>query len=291
MASRSLKSLYEMTKPGIVYGNTIHVVAGVLVAASVAKVEFSFATALAAIVGTGLVIASACVANNYIDRSIDTQMERTQGRALARGVVSGRFAIAYSALLGSIGLAILIGLTNWRVVGLAVLAYVLYVFAYTYSKRVTVHSTLIGSIPGALPIMAGYVALTDRFDVVAWLLLGLIVCWQMPHFYAISLFRKKEYAAANLPVLSVRSSVRVVKMHIVTYQVLYVLAVIALGLYGGLSLIPIAILALGALYWLALGWRGFTAPDDIKWARKVFGVSLLLSLTLLAMTGLNLVLG
>ena len=263
-----IKAYYRLTKPGIIYGNTLTGIAGFFVA-SQGKVDLWLL--LAYVVGLALVIASACVLNNIIDRGIDKKMKRTQLRALATGSISVRSAAMYSMALGVAGFGTLLVFVNLLVVGLGAAAYVLYIAAYGIAKRKTVHGTLIGSIPGAIPPVAGYAAVTSSIDFTALLLFLILVLWQMPHFYAIALFRKKEYEAANIPVLPLVKGHRATKNQILLYISLFIIAVQALPNMG--IVYSVAMLILGGL-WLAKALHGFKAANDEKWARGLFGFSL-----------------
>lgn len=261
---------YRLTKPGIVYGNLLHVVGGVLLAAPVAG---SWSAALSVAVATSLLIASACTINNLIDRPFDAQMARTKNRPSVTGVVSQRHAIAFAVVLATSGLALLIVGTNTLTALIGVTAYVWYAFIYTYSKRLTVHSTLIGTVPGALPAMAGYTALIGSIDSAAWLLFSLIVVWQLPHFYAISAFRRDDYAAAKWPVLSTQIGESSMRHVIISLVALYWLTALIFSIML-LNVVAGAVLMGGASYWLYRSLQ--SSSGHVKWARSVFGVSMIM---------------
>jgi protoheme IX farnesyltransferase len=193
-----LRECYLLTKPGIIYGNALTAAGGFLLAS---KWHIDFKLFAATIIGTCLVIASACVINNYIDRGIDKKMKRTKGRATVTGKVSGRWAIAYGVVLGILGFSMLILFTSALVALIGLVAYVDYIALYGVSKRVSVHGTLVGSIAGASPPVAGYCAVTGHFDGGALIIFLIMVCWQMVHFYAIAIRRSSDYKAAGIPVL------------------------------------------------------------------------------------------
>ncbi len=264
---------YTLTKPGIVRGNLIHTLAGALFAAVWIP---QWLPIIGVLVGTSLVIASACVVNNYFDRKIDVHMQRTKARASVTGDIPLLHGLVFAAVLLIAGFSTLAALTNWIVVAIGVVAYVLYVFAYTLSKPHTVHSTLIGAIPGALPAMAGYVAVTGELTVGAWCIFALIALWQLPHFYAISIFRRSEYKQAGVPVLGVVKPFSVVKKHILFYQIMYLLFVAVMITLQ--VVVPAAglLLLAGAAYWLYV--YAYTKGSDIKWAKSIFGASLVLTL-------------
>lgn len=279
----TIYAYYLLTKPGIIRGNAVHVIAGSLLASTLG---FVWQPMIAVLVGTSLVIASACVANNYMDRGIDAKMKRTRRRPSVTGKIPLSHAMTFAVVLLIVGFAVLLRYTNPLVAVIGVIAYLTYVFAYGWAKRHTIHSTLIGAIPGALPAVAGYVAITGEMSIGAMLTGLLVFVWQMPHFYAISLFRKKEYAEAELPVLGVVRPFSTVRNHILGWILLYLVVVILmisadiLGPPSGLLLLA------GAAYWLVTFARVSTR-DESKWARAVFGSSLVLTLALLAAGLLN----
>jgi protoheme IX farnesyltransferase len=230
---------------------------------------------LATLAGTALIIACACVFNNYLDRNIDKRMERTSWRALAQGTISPKIAITYAVILGLIGNGLLIAYTNRLTVALGLIGLFAYVVLYGYSKRQSVHGTLIGSISGSIPPVAGYTAVTGRLDGAALLLFLILTFWQMPHFYAIAIRRAKDYKAAGIPVLPVIKSFKAAKNQIIAYTLAFVLTVIALTVAGYTGLIYTLIAGLPALYWLYVGAQGFDAVDDKLWAKRMFMVSLI----------------
>lgn len=280
-----LRRYYHLTKPGIIYGNLLTAVGGFMLAS---RGQISIRLLIAMAVGTSLVVASACVVNNYLDRGIDAKMARTRKRAIVLGDVSTENALTYAAILGAVGLATLARYTNTATLTLGLIGFFSYVVLYTFSKRYTVHGTLIGSISGATPIAAGYTAAAGRFDVVALMLFVIMVIWQMPHFYAIAMYRRDDYAAAGIPVLAVVRGMHASKIQIVIYTALFAVAAAALALYGHASFSYFVIMVCFSLYWLWLGLRGFKKGiDDASWARKMFGTSLLVVLAFSIMLSLD----
>jgi len=272
-----IKAYYRLTKPGIIYGNIMTAAAGFLLGA---HGTIGFIRMLAVLTGTALVIASACVINNYIDRDIDAKMARTKKRALVSGQISGTHALLYAAVLGAAGMAILISLTNTPTVLIGLVGFIDYVLLYTWSKRHTKFSTLIGSISGATPIAAGYVAATGTIDTGALLLFAIMAMWQMPHFYAISLFRQDDYTAANIPVLPIVEGVRRTKIQIALYVAAFGLAAVTLTLCNVTGYTFLAIMGTLSALWLWRGVQGFATTDDKRWARKMFFLSLVILLAM-----------
>jgi len=278
-----LHAFYILTKPGIIRGNAVHVLAGVLLA-SVMGVNWQ--ALLGVLVGTSLIIASACVVNNYIDRDIDRKMKRTKKRPSVTGAISPRAAASFAAVLAIAGIYVLSTFTNPTVVIIGVVAYLMYVVVYGYAKRRTAHSTLIGAVPGALPAMAGYVAIDGVLSLNSLLVFLLVFLWQMPHFYAISVFRRGEYKAAGVPVLGVVRPVSVVKRYVLAYMIAYLACVVLLIGFDVVGPPAGVLLLIGAAYWLVSHARIRSANDE-RWARSVFGVSLILTLLLLCAAVLN----
>ncbi|OGL22721.1 protoheme IX farnesyltransferase [Candidatus Saccharibacteria bacterium RIFCSPHIGHO2_01_FULL_45_15] len=264
-----VREYYQLIKPGIMYSNAIAALAGFLLAS---QWNIDWLLLLVTIAGVMFVIASACVCNNYIDRGIDVRMKRTKKRALVSGVISGTNAIVYCIVLGLIGF-LLLSFTNALTFGLGVTAYILYVVVYGYFKRTSVYGTLVGSVSGALPPVAGYTAVTGSIDLAAVVLFLILTAWQMPHFYAIAMFRRDDYAAAKIPVLPVVRGMKAAKREIFAYIVL--LAVVAPLLtvfgYAGIVYAIIAVTAAGG--WVVLAIRNYSM-DDVAWARKMFFYSL-----------------
>lgn len=278
------KSLYVLTKPGIIRGNLWHAFAGMLFA----PVGDSTLLAAAGLIGgMTCVIASACLLNNYFDRRFDQKMTRTQHRPTATGAVGGRL-IAVSAALSLIcGIAVLAATTNTLTVMLALLAYVTYVFIYTFSKPYTAYSALIGALPGALPVLAGYTAMTDSFAPVAWVVFAVVFVWQLPHFYAISVFRKTEYQAANLPVLSTVVSFGTMRQIIVATIILYCVVAI-LGAWNTMAAVSALLMTLVSVWWVWSSAKPLGRMSPAKWARRVFGGSMVASLALVGAALLDL---
>lgn len=286
---RHTRSYLQLMKPGITLSNTISAIAGFLLAVSVVMPSWPvlWQTALGVICGTALIIASACVVNNVLDRGIDKRMKRTAKREVASGSIRVPQALAYAAALGVAGFALLFFLTNFLTFMLGVIAYVWYVAIYGYAKRTTSYSTLIGGVAGSLPPMAGYTALTGSIDIAAILLFVILFCWQMPHFYAIAMFRRDDYASAKLPVWSVAYGMKSTKAQIFVFTALYAISAALLTFFGYTGIIYLVLSAVLSIYWLYKGASTYTKLDDVKWARMMFGISLLVLLATCAFIALG----
>lgn len=278
------QTYYQLTKPGIIYGNIMTAAAGFLFG-SVG--HFDYVSFLGVLAGTSLVIGAACVFNNIIDRHIDAKMARTSKRALVTGAISVRNAFIYGFVLLSLGFLILLMYTNMLTVLIGIIGFIDYVLLYGFFKRRTTLGTLVGSVCGATPIIAGYCAASGRFDIAALLLFLIMVVWQMPHFYSIAIYRGKDYASADIPVLPVVKGVSTAKVHIFVYTLSYVIASFLLYVYGNASALYAAVMLLAGLWWLRLSALGFRAGDSEKWARKMFGFSLIILLVFSFMISIN----
>lgn len=277
----SIKRYYSLTKPGVLYGNALTVAAGYFLAA---QGDIDLVLFLAVFIGSSMIIASACVLNNYLDQDIDAIMDRTKKRVLVSGEIKGYRAVLFSAALGFIGLAILFSFTNLLVVILGLIGFITYVVFYgMLSKRLSPHGTLVGSISGAVPILAGYCAATNAIDAGAILVFIILFAWQFPEFYSIAIYRFKEYKAANIPLLPIVKGLQRTKIEIFVYTLVFVTASLLLTPYGYTGLTYFIVMASFGVYWLWIAIKGFSAVDNDKWARRMFGFSMIIILVLCIM--------
>lgn len=266
-----LKEYYWLTKPGIIRGNALTAATGFLLAS---KGHVNFKLLLTTLIGFSLIIASACVFNNFLDRSIDKEMTRTRKRALVLGTISSGQALVYASVLDILGFLILAVFTNLLTVIIGISGVFLYVVLYGIWKRRSWFGTIIGSLSGALPPVAGYVAVSNHLDGAAVILFSILITWQMPHFYAISIYRIEDYVAAGLPVLPVRKGLQATKLQILIYIVAFIAAASMLYIFGYTGTIyQLVAISLG-LAWLYLGLQGFRTLAPEPWARKMFLFSL-----------------
>ncbi|HSX44651.1 MAG TPA: heme o synthase [Candidatus Saccharimonadales bacterium] len=271
MVISKFKTYLSLTKPGIIRGNLMLATAGFLLAS---KSQIDWGNLATVLVSIMLIIASACVFNNFIDREIDKKMARTQKRALVNGLVSGRNALIYASILGLAGLIILAKYTNGLTFLAGTIGFVDYVVIYGLAKRRSTLSTLIGSISGAMPLVAGYLAVTNHFNAVVIVLFLIMVFWQMAHFFAIAIYRYDDYKAAGLPVLPVKKTIKSAKQQIISYIVAYDLSILYLGYSAKMSKIYFIVAGLMGLWWLVLGIKLWPNKDDQTWGKRMFLVSL-----------------
>lgn len=268
-----IKNYALVVKPGIVIANLISAAAGFLLAS---KGRVDGALLPATLMGISLVVASGCVFNNCADRKLDRKMLRTKKRALAQGLIKLPAALSYATLLGLAGLSLLSIATNLLTVVIVLSGLVIYAGVYSlYLKRNSAYSVLIGSLAGAAPPLAGYCAVTGRFDLGAVILLAIFSLWQMPHCYAIAVFRRDDYTAAAIPVLPVKQGAVAAKKHIVGYIMAFMAATLMLTAGGYTGYRTLAVATVLGLSWLYMAWSGYKANGERLWARKLFIFSIL----------------
>lgn len=285
----SVATYYQLTKPGLLYGNLIAAAAGFFLAAGSAFSAISFFAMLA---GTSGVIASSCVMNNIADSDMDRKMERTKNRAIAKGFISKKSAFAYSALLFLVGFLLLYLYTNITALLAGLVGFGVYVLLYTPLKRKTEHAALVGSVAGAMPPVIGYTTVVQSINTTALLLFCMFVFWQMAHFYAIAIRRRDEYMAAEVPVMSLAHGVFATKIYMVIYAVLFVVAAILLGVVGGAGRVYLTLAGVLCVPWLALVFSGLRiSTQNQEWARVVFLYSIVVLMVLCISMSIGAILG
>ncbi len=211
---------------------------------------------VATLVGGTLSAASANTINNYLDRDIDRKMVRTRERPLARGVITPAAALRFGIILGAAGFAWLALLVNLLAALLASSAILFYVFVYTLGlKRKTNQAVVIGGAAGCVPVLAGWAAVTGTIEPVAWALFAIIFYWTPPHFWALAMKYREDYASVGLPMLTVTHGNDETTRHILLYSYLLVavtLLYFPIAQAGPIYLVSTALLGSG---WLSLAHR------------------------------------
>lgn len=276
-----IKNLFSLAKPGIIFGNLITALGGFFLAS---KGEINYIKLILTLVGISSVIGSGCVFNNIIDQDIDRLMDRTRNRVLVRGLVSVKIAFIYAVFLGTMGIAILAIGSNLLTTLIACLGLFVYVVIYSlWLKRSSVYGTLIGSISGAIPPVVGYCSVTNRFDSGALILFLILSIWQMPHSYAIAIYRFNDYAKANIPVLPVKNGIAIAKIHTFLYVIGFLVTSLMLTIFHYTGYVYFVVVLVLGIMWLRLCILGFSTQDDKVWARKTFTFSVI-CLTILSLT-------
>ena len=276
-----LADFVALTKPRIVGFIVLTAVAGLWLAPGAPPLV----PLLHLVVGTALVAAGTCALNQVVERDVDGLMRRTRGRPLPAGRVSVPVATAYAWLLSLSGISWLLVFTNALTAGLAAVTLLSYVFLYTPLKRRTSLATLVGAVPGALPILGGWTAAGGPITFGAAALFWTLFLWQLPHFLALAWLYRDDYAHAGLRMLSVQD-----RDHRVTFRqaALYAAALLPVSLIPALVGIAGPVYFVGALLlgtWLV--WasvRAVLTADVDRAARQLFLASVIyLPLLLLLM--------
>jgi len=223
--------------------------------------------------GTALLVAAANTFNMYLERESDLLMTRTKGRPLPAGRMAPSWALGFGLGLALLGVPVLTFGLNPLTGMLGVVAFVTYVFVYTPLKRRTTLATMIGSLPGAMPVLMGYAAGAGTVDAGGLVVFGVLFVWQIPHFHAISMYRREDYRRAGLKILPVERGADMTRYSILLYLALQVqlsLLLLPLGVAG--RWYTVVAIVLGAGYFLS-AMRGITDGGP-RWARKLFMLSL-----------------
>jgi protoheme IX farnesyltransferase len=203
------------------------------------------------LVGGATAAGAASALNCYIDRDIDQLMRRTKRRPLPAHSVTPRSVLIFGLVLAAFSVALMAVFTNWPATVLTAAAIVYYDVVYTlWLKRRTPHNTFWGGICGAAPVIIGWAAVTGSVSALGWALFAVVFFWQMPHFYALAIKYKDDYARAGIPMLPVVRSAARVNREIVLYTVLTVAASLAAWPLGFGPIYGVTALVVGALFLL-----------------------------------------
>lgn len=226
-------------------------------------------------IGIGLAASSAAAINHYLDQKFDAKMARTKGRPLPHGDLNGKQVLSFAFSIGIIAMLILIFLVNALTAFLTFLSLIGYAVVYTvYLKHATPQNIVIGGAAGAAPPVLGWCAVTATIDPHALLLFLIIFIWTPPHFWALAVARRDEYAKADIPMLPVTHGAEFTRLHIVLYTVLLLLVSVLpflTGMSGLLYLVTAVVLGLVFLYYVI---RLKKTADDVI-AMKTFWFSII----------------
>jgi len=235
-----------------------------------------------ATLGIGLASASAAAINHFIDQKADAQMARTQNRPLPQGDLNSKNVLIFAAVLGITAMLILVFLVNILTAVLTFVSLIGYAIIYTvYLKRMTPQNIVIGGAAGAAPPLLGWCAMTGEVHPYALLLFLLIFVWTPPHFWALAIARRDEYAKVNIPMLPVTHGTEFTRLHILFYTILLFIVTLLpylTGMSGLIYLIPSALLSLGFIYFAI---KMMLTKED-KTAMQTFAYSIVYLMLLFA---------
>jgi protoheme IX farnesyltransferase len=227
-----------------------------------------------ALAGTVMVVAGANALNMYFERDVDARMERTRKRPLPAGRLAPSIALWFGVVLSVASIPLLAIGVNLTTALLALLAHIIYVFAYTPLKPRSHWALWVGAVPGAMPPLLGWTAATAEVGAAGVVLFGILFLWQIPHFLAISIFRRHEYAKAGLLVMPNTQGIRATQSLIIWFSfglVAVSLLLVPLGVEG--RWYAAAASALGASFF-AVACYGPRAAHANRWARSLFLLSI-----------------
>ena len=227
------------------------------------------------IIGIGFVAAAAAAFNCLIEESIDTKMARTRARPLGTGKISQQETLVLASIVGLVGLAVLFFFVNFLTMWLTLITFFAYAAIYTvFLKPATPMNIVIGGASGAMPPVLGWAAVNNQLSPEAWILFLIIFCWTPPHFWALALYRREEYAKVGIPMLPVTHGEKFTLLHIILYTI--ILAIVTLmpfsvGMAGLIYLFFATILNAIFLYYVVVLYRNYSD----KLSKKVFNYSIL----------------
>lgn len=264
------RDFYEMCKPRVVMLLILTSVVGMMLAVpGMVPLDVLILGNL----GIALVASSGAVVNHLIDRRIDLQMKRTHNRPMAQGRVDVMQASAFALAIGLVGMVILYYWINPLCAWLTLASFVGYAFIYTgYLKHATPQNIVIGGLSGATPPLLGWTAVTGTIEADALILVLIIFAWTPPHFWALAIHRKEEYARTGIPMLPVTHGEHLTKIHIVLYTIIMILVSVLpylIGMSGPLYLLAALVLGGGFLVWtllLLFRPKASTAMDTFRYS-------------------------
>ncbi len=233
----------------------------------------SFTLIGAVLVGGALAAGGANTINCWIERDRDRMMHRTERRPLPAGKIDPRHALVFGVLLEASAFVWLVTTVNLLSAALAVSAMLFYVFVYTiWLKPRSPQNIVIGGAAGAVPVLVGWAAVTGRLAAPAWVLFAIVFCWTPPHFWALSLRYRDDYAAAGIPMLPVARGIATAVRQILVYSVIVVAVTMSLFLFETMGVVYfVAAVGLGA----AFVWQAFELQRDAspRRAMRLFSFS------------------
>jgi len=227
------------------------------------------------ILGIGFVAGAAAAFNCLIEETIDAKMARTRARPIGTGKISQHETLVLASILGGVGLAILFFFVNFLTMWLTLITFFAYAAIYTvFLKPATPMNIVIGGASGAMPPVLGWAAVNNQLSPEAWILFLIIFCWTPPHFWALALYRREEYAKVNIPMLPVTHGEKFTLLHIVLYTIILTVVTLmpfSVGMTGLIYLVVATILNAIFLYYVVVLYRNYSD----KLSKKIFNYSIL----------------
>jgi len=263
---------YELTKPRVVMLIVFTAIVGMFVSVPgwPGITPLVFGT-----LGIGLAASSAAVFNHILDARIDIQMMRTRGRPLPQGKLTERSALVFATILCIISMLILVLLVNPLTAFLTFVSLIGYAVVYTvWLKRATPQNIVIGGAAGAAPPILGWTSVTNEIEAGALLMFLIVFVWTPPHFWALAIARKEEYARVDIPMLPVTHGEAYTRLNILLYTILLTLVTILPYLIGMSGIIYLLTVFVLDIYFLYYAIRMYRDPDDVELPMKTFRFSI-----------------
>lgn len=277
----SWRDYFELCKPRVVALLMLTAVVGMLLASD----GIPWQALLWGNLGIALLASSAAAINHIVDQKIDAVMARTRKRPIVQGRVEASHALLFAFALALVGMLILTLLVNPLTAWLTLASLIGYAVIYTlFLKRATPQNIVLGGLAGAAPPLLGWTAVTNTIDPHALLLVLIIFAWTPPHFWALAVHRKEEYAKAEIPMLPVTHGERYTKLHILLYTfILFAVTLLPVisGMCGFIYLIAAVLLGLRFIDWAIAMWRNSRAHSAIKTFKYSISYLMLLFVALL----------
>jgi protoheme IX farnesyltransferase len=265
------KKYLTLCKPNVVLEMLFTAIVGMLLAVPGMPPLDTLAYSVA---GIALAAASAAAINQFIDRKADAEMRRTENRPLPKGELTASQVIAFAAILGIASMALLVIKVNVLTAVLTFVSLFGYAFIYTvYLKRLTPQNIVIGGVFGATPPLLGWAAMTNEVHPYALLMMMIIFVWTPPHFWALAIARREEYAKVNIPMLPVTHGNEFTRLQILLYTVLLLIVTVLPYLTGMTGLIYLAAAVLMGLWFIYLAILMMRRKDN-KTAMRTFVYSI-----------------
>jgi protoheme IX farnesyltransferase len=268
---QSWRDFYQLTKPKVVALLLLTAWVGMLLAPSAQSQPVVMMIALC---GIGLLSAAAAALNHVLDQNIDAKMARTQRRPVATGRVSSQQALVFALTLAAVGFVVLYGWVNPLTAWLTLASLFGYAGIYTmFLKRATPQNIVIGGLAGAMPPLLGWTSISGTLSAEPWLLVMIIFAWTPPHFWALAIHRRDDYAKVNMPMLPVTHGIEFTKTAILFYTLILTLVCLMpylVGMSGVLYLAGSLLLNLG---FISHAWR-LKFADDPKQPMLMFRFSI-----------------
>ncbi|MEM9605638.1 MAG: heme o synthase [Pseudomonadota bacterium] len=271
-SARSWRDYLELTKPNVVLLLVFTAVVGMALST---PGMVPWLPALTGTVGIGLASASAAALNHLIDQQADARMARTRHRPIPQGALSSREVLLFALGIGALGMAILVVFNNVLTAWLTFLSLIGYAVVYTlYLKRASPQNIVIGGLAGAMPPVLGWAAVTGEVTAEPLLLALIVFVWTPPHFWALAIHRRNDYAKVEIPMLPVTHGTAYTRLHVLLYAILLIpvtLSPFLIGMSHVPYLLGTLVLDVWFLWHCVLLYRN---PDDTRQPMITFWVSI-----------------